>query len=113
MVLCAVIMLLSSNMVIAQSPGFIEQKGQFRGTDGEENSIVQFVSPHGPVRMQLRPTGFSYELWEAVEHSRPTEPLQRIAHPESFRVHRIDIDVAGSLSNTKGQGSRPYSQLKI
>lgn len=106
----AIVLMLASPTIIAQSSGFVEQKGQFRGTDGKVNPLVQFVSPQGPVRMQLRSTGFSYELWEAAGDTRPTVPIsQRQAHPESFHIHRVDIDIVGASMSSKGIGSRPHN----
>src|SRR5687768_3245907 len=69
--------------------GFIENKGQIIDQHGNLNSNVLFFFASGDIKVQLRETGFSYEVSRAdkIKNDNPFE-LDLYQH----NIHRIDIN---------------------
>ncbi|SDE61189.1 Por secretion system C-terminal sorting domain-containing protein [Dyadobacter soli] len=73
----------SSKSVNAYRAGFIENKGQLVDQDGKPNSGVKYLLQNGPLKVQLRHSGFSYDT-----HLRQNE--------HSGKFHRVDIELVGA-----------------
>lgn len=72
-----------SKSVNAYRAGFVENKGQFVDQHGKPNSDVKYLLQSGPLNVQLRQNGFSYDTYAG-----------KSAGPRKF--HRVDIELAGA-----------------
>ena len=66
--------------------GFIENKGQIRDQHGQPNTAVKYHYVTDDFSVQLRETGFSYELLQ----------LDTIEAAVNLLTHRIDINFVGA-----------------
>lgn len=81
--------------------GFVENKGQVVDQHNRPNPSVLYLYNGKGMHVQLRPTGFSYELVQVSTHYKTPDPELRqpadAIHPEdttgyTFTTHRIDIN---------------------
>ncbi len=85
---------------------FIENRGQITDQHGLVNSNVKFIYADELFNLQLKPMGFSYELFEVRREETSYESgqamssgynLENISHPEQqLRSHRIDVNFIGA-----------------
>ena len=83
--------ILISTYVHAQSNvvGFIENAGQIKDQFGKINENVDFLYTQGPLHVQLRKTGFSYEIFQKLDLNTP-----KSVH--TYKIHRIDVEFEGA-----------------
>jgi len=60
---------LGQKEVFNSGVGFTENKGQVVDQNGILNDSVLFLYQNGPVKLQLRASGFSYEIWSQEEQT--------------------------------------------
>jgi gliding motility-associated-like protein len=95
-----------------KSIGFIENKGQIVDQKGKENKNVQFLLNTNGLNVQLRNSGFSYDVYETEKipltkkdkefHSSNSNLDNSIQTPDyslKYNFHRIDIDFLNSNKN--------------
>ena len=97
-----------------KSTGFIENKGQIIDQKGKENKAVHFLLNTSGLNVQLRSTGFSYDVYE-TEKIPLTKKDKELRSSNSsldngtkipdyslkYNFHRIDIDFLNSNKNVK------------
>lgn len=111
------ILFLFSFNVVAQkhnkSVGFIENKGQIIDQKGKENKSVLYLLNTSGLNVQLKKSGFSYDIYETKKHilSEKEKKSLRTAtfiqedtiknpnHKLEYLYHRIDIDFLNSNKN--------------
>lgn len=95
--------------------GFIENKGQIVDQKGKENPDVKFLLNTNGLNVQLRKTGFSYDVFETEHIPVTTEDKSTFTSatllsdyktnsPEyisKHTIHRIDIDFLNPNPNTR------------
>lgn len=72
-----------SKSIGAYRAGFIENKGQLVDQNGKPNGQVRYLLQSGPLNVQLRQNGFSYDTY-----------LRKGAGSRKF--HRVDIELVGA-----------------
>lgn len=72
-----------SKSMNAYRAGFVENKGQLVDQHGKPNSEAKYLLQSGPLNVQLRQNGFSYDTY-----------VSKSAGPRKF--HRVDIELAGA-----------------
>ena len=82
--------------------GYEKNLGQFVNQNGVENEEVEYLFRSYDLNIQLRQTGFSYDLFEKLEkssdnsgvefHKKPTQPV---------RINRVDVDFINPSSNVE------------
>lgn len=77
---------------------FIENKGQLLDQNGSPNADVLFLATGPGFRVQLRRTGYSYELFSAEEENQPSGtscPHTRALPSLRIFNHRVDLNFEG------------------
>ena len=101
----AVLILLLNNGW-ANAPLFIENKGQILDQNHTSNNDVLFMYTGNGLKIQLRKTGYSYELFN-VNNLPQTKPGHKLSeNPELFsktsiNSHRVDIEFMGANANVE------------
>jgi hypothetical protein len=72
-----------SKSVGAYRAGFVENKGQLVDQNGKANSGVRYLLQNGPLHVQLRRNGFSYDTY-----------VRKNGNSQKF--HRVDIELVGA-----------------
>ncbi|SEJ50563.1 Por secretion system C-terminal sorting domain-containing protein [Dyadobacter sp. SG02] len=72
-----------SKSVSEYRAGFVENKGQLADQSGNANSQVKYLLQSGPLHVQLRQNGFSYDTY-----------LRKGGGSRKF--HRVDVELAGA-----------------
>ncbi|CAM3092669.1 hypothetical protein DRF59_13905 [Chryseobacterium flavum] len=87
---------------------FYENKGQIIDQEGKENSNVKYLLHANGLNVQLRPNGFSYDIYEIRKMINPDFPKSTettLPRPEHYNIdeyryekliHRIDIELVNS-----------------
>lgn len=91
-------LLSATHVCAAAPPAFIENKGQILDQNHSANSDVLFMYCGKGLKIQLRKTGYSYELFN-VDNAPAINSKNR--NPEAFKntltkIHRVDIDFLNS-----------------
>jgi len=102
--------------------GFIENKGQITDQNYNLNPSVLYLYNGNGLHVQLKQTGFSYEVWKVAASSQPLAIGKKTlpeanSHPDSYReltadtifTHRIDISLVNSNPNGIITASQPAS----
>ncbi|WP_348800384.1 T9SS type B sorting domain-containing protein [Flavobacterium adhaerens] len=98
-----------------QSIGFKENKGQIIDQKGKSNTAVKYLLNTNGLNVQLRKSGFSYDVYEVkkTEIKDPRNPREESSHfhnnqkekePDfklEYTFHRIDIDFVNSNSKVE------------
>ena len=105
------------NKPVSSQHGFIENKGQIIDQNNNLNPSVLYLYNGNGLHVQLKQSGFSYELWKVASSSQPlaaskntlpeANSLQPIA--DSIYIHRIDISFVGANQNAIITASQPAS----
>ncbi|MFN5251046.1 MAG: SprB repeat-containing protein, partial [Bacteroidota bacterium] len=85
--------------------GFLINKGQIGNLEGLSNKDVQFLYANGPLHIQLRKTGFSYEIFESIQDSGLNSDKRQ------FQINRIDVDFVGLNPLAKWEGSSRFEEI--
>ncbi|MBP9883319.1 MAG: SBBP repeat-containing protein, partial [Chitinophagales bacterium] len=92
---------------ISRNTAFVENKGQVMDQHNRENKEVRFMYVDGLFNLQLRKTGFSYELF-TIDEKKASFPESGFADNEdkafrnfvddqsTMRCHRIDVTLVGA-----------------
>nr|WP_314491570.1 T9SS type B sorting domain-containing protein [uncultured Chryseobacterium sp.] len=92
---------------------FYENKGQILNQDGKENKEVKYLFHSAGLNVQLRSTGFSYDIYETKKTINPKFNKGRehnVVNRKEFNIeeytyenlfHRVDIELINSNKNTK------------
>lgn len=96
----------ASLLATSKSTGFIENKGQLIDQDRKPNSAVLYLLNGNGLNVQLKKTGFSYDIFTTQRKSKAVlgmaEPIQKLPgkeiEPEEviYNFHRIDISLLGA-----------------
>lgn len=100
---------------------FYENKGQIVDQNGKENKYVKYLYHSAGLNVQLRATGFSYDVYEtqktpnlnSSKYLKNTVSGSKPYHLDEFNYeqlfHRIDIELINSNKNAslKAQGKSP------
>ncbi|MEI6595670.1 MAG: hypothetical protein WCO28_08895, partial [Bacteroidota bacterium] len=115
------------NKPVKSQYGFIENKGQIIDQNNQLNSSVLYLYNGNGLHVQLKQSGFSYEVWKMAKganvaaSSQPLasgklaishQPLAASKNPlpearsqqliaDSFYIHRVDISFDGANQNAK------------
>jgi hypothetical protein len=124
---------LSKGTEMAGRYGFIENKGQIIDQNNNLNPSVLYLYNGNGLHVQLKQTGFSYEVWKVAKGVAGSQPLASgkinehnatlpiaNSHPDSYReleanigdstfIHRIDISFVGVNQNAKIISREPAS----
>jgi uncharacterized protein (TIGR02145 family) len=87
--------------------GFIENKGQIVNLSNKPDPEVLYLLNNQGLNVQLRKTGFSYDVYTVEYKQNPYhllshehQPLSRVHHSDSlfpiYHFHRIDLTLAGA-----------------
>lgn len=89
----------STNLVLTNSLGFIENKGQFIDEKGNPNSAVKYLMESAGMNIQLRENGFAYDF---IQKNYPEEFFQskfqdwnKIENKLNFEYHRVEFNFVG------------------
>ena len=85
--------------------GFIENKGQIFNQDYKSNEDVLFLYAGKGIKIQLRKSGYSYELFKIKNAPQPlagTCPFETSTHQSpSIESYRVDVDFLGMTTPTE------------
>ena len=107
------------NKPVKSQYGFIENKGQIIDQNHQLNPSVLYLYNGNSLHVQLKQTGFSYEVWK-VKGAASSQPLAASKNPlpeansqkpeaDSIYIHRVDISFVGANQNTKITSFDPAS----
>lgn len=99
--LTVILMMLTIQVSFGQSAGkgFLENKGQIKDQNGSINQRLKFLYVNGPLHIQIREKGFSYEIFESK--SAGSEQ-----NKNEYTIRRIDID----FENCDDFNWRPFDE---
>lgn len=86
---------------ISASVGFAENKGQIVDQNNNPNPLVKYLFAGNGLNLQLRQSGFSYDVWTREGNVKPHKKdlLNAISEEKvSYKLHRIDLDFQNSNS---------------
>ena len=88
-----------------RAPGFIENKGQIIDQNNKPNPGVLYLLNTPGLNVQLRKTGFSYDVYSLTDKHGPLSVIENntppypVHHPDSLvrecHFHRIDMEMEG------------------
>ncbi len=87
--------------------GFVENKGQIINQNNQPNMDVNFLWNGQGMNIQLRKTGFSYDVWKNVENPVQASENNNLTNDNAAKhllnntvyFHRIDIDFENANAN--------------
>ena len=92
-----VVFFLISNSFGQSNPiGFVENKGQILDQNGSINTGVQYLFSKGPLHVQFRESGFSYEVFQKVQSKSENQTTDK---NNQFVINRIDIEFAAGAND--------------
>jgi len=104
----------SINKPVSSQQGFIENKGQIIDQNNNLNPSVLYLYNGNGLHVQLKQTGFSYEVWKLAASHQPLasgklhernnllpEANSQQLGADSIYIHRIDISFVGANPNAK------------
>ena len=111
------------NKPVLSQHGFIENKGQIIDQNNNLNPSVLYLYNGNGLHVQLKQSGFSYEVWKVAKWASGSQPLAVSKNPlptanskqleaniaDSTFIHRIDISFVGANQNAKIISSEPAS----
>ncbi|MBF8456620.1 T9SS type B sorting domain-containing protein [Kaistella sp. G5-32] len=105
------IVLFSQNHTTRSDHFFYENKGQIVDQDGKENSAVKYLFNSGGLNVQIKNSGFSYDVYETrktfkkkqerTKQDLPTEGKKRPEFDLQNEFHRVDIQFLGANHNSE------------
>lgn len=93
------------------SIGFTENKGQIVDQNNNPNPHVKYLFAGNGLNLQLRQSGFSYDVWsrEGKVNSHKTDLLNSISEENvTYKLHRIDFDFQNSNSTATINANSPF-----
>jgi len=101
------------NKPVKSQHGFIENKGQIIDQNNQLNTSVLYLYNGNGLHVQLKQSGFSYEVWKIAKRASSFQPLasgktplpiakgqqQEANTTDSIFIHRIDISFVGANQN--------------
>lgn len=86
--------------------GFIENKGQLIDQNHKPNKEVLYLYSGPGLHVQLKPDGFSYEVWNNIIKEKISEKdlflnpeMKTVQYEITYQVHRIDISFLNASKN--------------
>ncbi|UJF30015.1 T9SS type B sorting domain-containing protein [Kaistella sp. 97-N-M2] len=109
---CGFVTLVFAQKLISNSSAFFyENKGQLVDQAGKENSAVKYLFHSTGLNVQLKNSGFSYDVYETrktikkkperTEKNLPTEGKKRPEYALKNEYHRVDIEFVGANKNAQ------------
>jgi hypothetical protein len=95
--------------------GFIENKGQIIDQNNNLNPSVLYLYNGNGLHVQLKQTGFSYEVWKVSTSNKQLAISKfpnlnnKLPEADSIFIHRIDISFVGANQNAKIISIEPAS----
>ncbi len=81
--------------------GFIENKGQIMDQNNNPNPSVLYLYNGNGLQVQLKQTGFSYEVWKVAVSLKLPEAYNQELIADTVFTHRIDISFVNANTNAK------------
>jgi hypothetical protein len=91
------------NSQLSDLAGFVENKGQIQNQNHLPNPAVKFLLSCPGFNIQLRQTGFSYDIYTDTYENRTTDFGEKFSEPDHFKrnFHRVDVELVNSNQNAQ------------